>query len=256
MAIDEALLLNFTPGTTLPVLRLYGWSPPALSIGRYQDAAAVLDLDRCRADNVPVVRRVTGGGVIYHTEELTYALVCAPRDLPPATSVKESFRVLTGFLLEAYRRLGLTATYAVDAAASSAVLGERTAFCFAGQETYDILVQGKKIGGNAQRRLKQAVFQHGSIPLLNRAGAGANYLRQPPSGIEASTTSLRDLGVMAPVEELNVLLAASFAAALGVELQSTTLTATEQQLAERLRREKYLNDEWNLQGVLPGEGRE
>ena len=255
MAIDEALLLNYIPGETPPVLRIYGWSPPALSLGRYQDAPAVLDLDRCRADGVPVVRRVTGGGVIYHTDELTYSLVCAPNDLPPATSVKESFRVLTGFLLTAYRQMGFTAAYAVDAASAHVPLGERTAFCFAGHETYDILANGRKLGGNAQRRLKHAVFQHGSIPLRNRAGEGSTYLRQPPTYIVSTTTALRELGINAPVEELNDLLARSFAAALGVTLQPATLTAAEQQAAAQLRREKYLDDRWNLRGELPGVGR-
>ena len=114
MAIDEALLANFTPETSTPVLRLYGWSPPALSLGRFQKAAEVLDLDRCREAGVPIVRRITGGGVIYHAEELTYSLVCSPSHLPAATSIKESFRLLTSFLLAFYRSLGLAAEYAVD----------------------------------------------------------------------------------------------------------------------------------------------
>ena len=174
MAIDEALLRSFDPESSLPVLRLYGWNPPALSLGRFQNAAEVLDLERCRADGVAVVRRVTGGGVIYHADELTYSLVCAPYQIPPASSVKDSFRVLTGFLLAFYRTLGLDAAYAVDAVPEGTRLGERTAFCFAGRESFDILADGRKIGGNAQRRLKGVIFQHGSIPLQNRAVTGLN----------------------------------------------------------------------------------
>ncbi len=255
MAVDEALLLNFVPGQTPPVLRLYGWQPPALSLGRYQDAADVLDLARCQQAGLPVVRRVTGGGVIYHADELTYSLVCAPTDLPPAISIKESFRVLTGFLLAAYRKLGLIADYAVDAAPAQAPLGERMAFCFAGHETYDILVNGKKLGGNAQRRLKQAVFQHGSIPLLNRAEMGATFLVHPPAGIVASTTALRDIGIAAPEAELNALLVAAFAETLQVEIVSAALTAAEQQTMARLLRDKYQSDAWNLAGEQPGEGK-
>ena len=74
----------------------------------------VLDLERCRAKNVTVVQRITGGGVIYHADELTYAIVCAPQHLPGETTVKESFRYLTGFLLTFYRELGLPAAYAAD----------------------------------------------------------------------------------------------------------------------------------------------
>src|SRR5512138_1693627 len=99
MAIDEALLSSFDPNRSLPVLRLYGWSPAALSLGRFQNAEDVLDLDRCQAAGIPVVRRITGGGIIYHAAELTYSLVCAPYHLTPAASIKESFRILTSFLL-------------------------------------------------------------------------------------------------------------------------------------------------------------
>jgi lipoate-protein ligase A len=158
MAIDEALLHSFDPALSLPVLRLYGWNPPALSLGRFQKAAEVLDMERCRDDGVAIVRRMTGGGVIYHADELTYSLVCAPGQIPPASSIKDSFRVLTGFLLAFYRALGLDAAYAVDAAPEGTRLGERTAFCFAGKESFDILANGRKIGGNAQRRLKGVIF--------------------------------------------------------------------------------------------------
>src|SRR4051812_14673902 len=78
MAVDEALLRCFDPVRSLPVLRIYGWNPPALSLGRYQDAAAALHLSLCAHDGVPVVRRMTGGGIIFHALELTYSIVCAP----------------------------------------------------------------------------------------------------------------------------------------------------------------------------------
>ena len=134
MAIDEALLCSFEQDASRPILRTYAWDPPALSLGRFQDAQEVLDLERCRRDNVAVVRRVSGGGTIYHVDELTYSIVCAPEQIPLATSVKDTFRVLTGFLIDFYRSLGLDARYAVDIAKPGQRFGERTAFCFAGKE--------------------------------------------------------------------------------------------------------------------------
>src|SRR6266568_7439915 len=183
MAIDEALLLNFDPVQSMPVLRLYGWQPPALSLGRFQQAEEVLDLGRCVTANVPVVRRITGGGVIYHGDELTYSLVCAPQQIPAAASVKASFRVLTSFLLCFYQKLGLDAAYAVDHMPHGTCLGERADFCFAGKENYDILVNGKKIGGNAQRRMRSVIFQHGSIPLRDSVATGLGFLQKRPAGV-------------------------------------------------------------------------
>jgi lipoate-protein ligase A len=249
MAIDEALLHSFDPQISHPVLRLYGWEPASLSLGRFQKPAAVLDLDRCQADKVPVVRRVTGGGVIYHVDELTYSLVCAPGHIPPASSIKDSFRVLTGFLLAFYRGLGLEAAYAVDVAPAGTRLGERTSFCFAGKETFDILIGGMKIGGNAQRRQKGIIFQHGSIPLVNRSSTGLFYMRDRSPGQAVDTASLVQCGVAAEQVQLRQGLATAFGSYFGVTLKADALTSRECCMADELHAEKYLKDSWNLEGI-------
>ncbi|MBI2355411.1 MAG: lipoate--protein ligase family protein [Deltaproteobacteria bacterium] len=249
MAIDEALLRSFDPATSLPVLRIYGWEPAALSLGRFQKGAEVLDLERCRAEALPVVRRITGGGAIYHADELTYSIVCAPSQIPPASSIKDSFRVLTGFLLAFYRGLGLRAAYAVDALPSGTRLGERTPFCFAGKESFDILVGGGKIGGNAQRRQKGTIFQHGSIPLVNRAETGLSYMRQRVPEQARDATSLRDCGVCATGETVGQGLASAFKGHFGVELDNDTLNGQERQIAGELLLRKYSTELWNLEGV-------
>ena len=246
MAVDEALLENFDPVISSPVLRLYGWEPAALSIGRFQKAAEVLDLARCAACGVAVVRRITGGGVIFHADELTYALVCAPGQIPPAPSVKESFRVLTAFLLRFYRRLGLNPLYAADAATDGSRLGARHPFCFAGRESYDILIDGEKIGGNAQRRLKAAIFQHGSVPLLDRSPEGRGYLLDPSTARGAAAGSLAGAGVNLPAAELKRCMAESFAEALGVELRPDGLSDRERASVCRLLGEKYRDPGWNM----------
>jgi lipoyl(octanoyl) transferase len=249
MAIDEALLRSFDPAVSLPLLRLYGWEPPALSLGRFQKAAEVLDLERCQKDAVPVVRRVTGGGVIYHADELTYALICSPSQLPPAANIKDSFRELTSFLLAFYRRLGLQAEYAVDAMPDRSRLGEKTDFCFAGRETFDILANGSKIGGNAQRRLKGVVFQHGSIPIVNRAAVGLGYMRDQQAEYAEATSSLEECAVAVDRNRLCLELKNAFAEIFSVELRDDVCNSVEQECTERLLRDKYQSGSWNLQGV-------
>lgn len=249
MAIDEALLRSFDPASSRPVLRLYGWNPPALSLGRFQKAAEVLDLERCRDDGVAVVRRVTGGGVIYHADELTYSLVCAPGQIPPASSIKDSFRVLTGFLLVFYRALGLNADYATDIVPEGTRLGERTAFCFAGKESFDILADGRKIGGNAQRRLKGVIFQHGSIPLQNRAVTGLGYMREQAPEHAEGTLSLAECGVRADWDGLVNDISAAFSGYFGAVLRNETLSEAERADMEKLLASKYRSESWNLEGV-------
>ena len=249
MAIDEALLRSFDPASSLPILRLYGWSSPTLSLGRFQSAGEVLNPERCREDDVAVVRRITGGGVIYHADELTYSIVCAPGQIPPASSVKDSFRVLTGFLLAFYRQLGLNAAYALDATPAGTRLGERTAFCFAGKESFDILVNGCKIGGNAQRRLKGLIFQHGSIPLVNRAHTGLCYMREQRAEQAQGVTGLTECGIGAGPGQLRKNLAAAFSNNFTVKLCEDKLSAHEQVDAEQLSQMKYTSDSWNLKGI-------
>ena len=239
MAIDEALLTCFDPADSAPVFRLYGWNPPAFSLGRFQDAGEVFDLGKCKDAGIPVVRRITGGGVIYHAGELTYSIVCTPHQVPPAVSVKDSFRVLTSFLLRFYEKLGLTARYAVDHYPAGTLLGERTPFCFAGREAYDILVDGRKIGGNAQRRLKNIIFQHGSIPLWNCLSTAAGYMRERPTGLEEGTASLAELGVAMDLPWLKRSLSEGFRENFGVSLRQSGLTGREEDSAAQLQQGTY-----------------
>lgn len=249
MAIDEALLRSFDPAGSQPVLRLYGWQPPALSVGRFQRAAEVLDLGRCRADGVPIVRRITGGGVIYHADEVTYALVCSPEQIPPASSIKDSFRVLTGFLITLYRDLGLEASYALDAVSPDVRLGERTAFCFAGKESFDIMVKGRKIGGNAQRRQKGVIFQHGSLPLVNRAATGLSFMREREPALADNAASLEQCGIPTDYVMVRRKLLDAFRKNFTVDLSPQPLTDRERSLARELLAGRYGTDRWNLEGV-------
>ncbi|HEU0265520.1 MAG TPA: lipoate--protein ligase family protein [Geobacterales bacterium] len=247
MAIDEALLDCFAGDGSHPILRLYGWQPAALSLGRFQAAEAVLDRQRCVKAGVTVVRRITGGGVIFHADELTYSLVCTPDQIPPAPTVKGSFFVLTSFLLSFYHRLGLSAQFAEQCAPSGSHLGQRTDLCFAGRESADILVHGRKIGGNAQRRRKGVIFQHGSIPLIDRAATGGPFLAQPVD-LAGVVTSLADEGVGSGRDELVALLCQAFADTLAAGVTVSSLTVAEEERAAELLAHKYETDAWNWRG--------
>jgi len=231
MAIDEVLLACFVPGESLPILRLYGWNPPAFSCGRFQQPGEIINLVRCCADGVQVVKRITGGGVIYHAEELTYSIVCPTDFIPGSRSVKDAFFQLTSFLVKFYLNLGLEACHAVDHYSGDMRFGERTPLCFAGVESCDILVNSEKIGGNAQRRLKHVIFQHGSIPLRQMAGEGNKYLLQPDNGIVERTTSLQNQGIAVEPGELASLLKNSFAECFNVTFRADALTTVEQEIA-------------------------
>jgi len=247
MAVDEALLTCFDPERSRPVLRFYAWAPPAFSVGRFQRAEDAVHVGRCVEAGIPVVRRLTGGGCIYHGGELTYSIVCAARHLGGNDGVKESYRRLCGFLLKAYRKLGLAPCFAVDALPDRSGLGVRTPLCYAGREEYDIMIAGSKLGGNAQRRSRGVIFQHGSIPLAPTLHDAAPFLRAPAG---RWSLSLRETGAATGETEIKQLLEDSFRENLEVSLERTGLSAEEDTAAGRLLENKYLRDSWNIEGMV------
>jgi lipoate-protein ligase A len=195
MQRDEQLAADLPGG--LPVLRLYQWSPPAVSLGRHQPLED-LDVERLAADGIDVVRRPTGGRAILHWNELTY---CAVVPLE-GRSLREVYLFLNLGIVTGLRALG------VDAELTSAESDFRAAYehpsaipCFATSARNEIHARGRKLVGSAQRRYGGTVLQHGSILLgpehlkitdylaLSDEGARAQLRRS----FEASTICLRDL---------------------------------------------------------------
>ncbi|MCF7870588.1 MAG: lipoate--protein ligase family protein [Candidatus Omnitrophica bacterium] len=231
MGLDRALFEAFLSDKTMPVFRFYRWRNPALSLGRFQNPKKVLDFNNCRKDNLAVLKRITGGTAIYHWQnELTYSLTCPVASIG-SLSVKESYRKITSFLVAAYRRLGLEAQYAKDSAlAAPFKIGRPADFCFAGCQEYDILIQGKKIGGNAQKRKKGVIFQHGSIPFKLPKNPG-KYLLNKNCGSK-KYLSLSELGVTDFYQFKNILIN-SFENNLGVKLISGKINKLEEELAAK-----------------------
>ncbi|HEB01824.1 MAG TPA: lipoate--protein ligase family protein, partial [Nitrospirae bacterium] len=163
MALDEALLDSACKGESPPTLRLYGWSEPAVSIGRHQRASDV-DLAFCRERSIPVVRRPTGGRAILHGLELTYSF-SAHLPLPGfGRSVLDSYGTLSRAFMHAFRSLGLAALNGSRRKKGPGPDGANP-LCFASASYGEISIGGKKIIGSAQRRCPYGFLQQGSIPL-------------------------------------------------------------------------------------------
>lgn len=236
MAVDEALLLCFKEGD-MPILRLYGWEK-ALSVGRYSNLWRSLDRKTVEEQNIPFVRRISGGGILVHGGDLSYSLII-PRDWVREKGVKESYRYLCSFLIRLYEKLG----YRADFAGENSVNVQACDVCLASNEVYDILIEGKKIGGNAQRHTRHALFQHGSIPMSINESFFIPYFSKE-TGFENAAT-LENLGTKISYEELSQLLQETFSETLGAKLMSDTLNLSEEQCAKELAEEKYTQASWN-----------
>jgi lipoyl(octanoyl) transferase len=207
MALDNFLFNSFSPNNSIPTFRTYRWNKPAISLGRFQDAEKVLNIDNCRKDNVAIVKRITGGGAIFHSpDELTYSLVCAAQFFK-ADSVKDSYQKITRFLIKAYKALGFSAQYAKNYKKNKKQLGRVSNFCFSGWQDYDILIDAKKIGGNAQKRKRAVIFQHGSIPFKIPANIDDYFLK--PINNKNNYLCLSEIG-FTDLEKLKKTLVESF----------------------------------------------
>lgn len=162
MALDESLLNWHSEGEIPPTLRFYGWSQPTLSAGQFQKVHKSIDFDHVKSYNCQFVRRLTGGSAVLHDKELTYSIVVSEDHPEIPTSIKEAYHILSKGLYEGFKNLGITVDYALP---ERSAMKERTAVCFEKAAFYEMVVEGKKLSGNAQTRKKGVLLQHGSIPM-------------------------------------------------------------------------------------------
>lgn len=187
MRRDAALLAAAAEDATV-VLRLYTWNPPAVSLGHMQRAAEVLDLAACRATGVDVVRRPTGGRAVLHWQELTYAVVASVRDRRFGTTLGSAHAVIGDCLAAALARFGVRVQLSRPEAERSPRRPERPCFLSSGRA--EVLVDGRKLVGSAQRRTAAAFLQHGSL-LLGPAHEGLADLLLDTRGQPQRAAALR-----------------------------------------------------------------
>jgi len=234
MAIDEAICRVRSKGQSLNTIRLYRWKPSAVSIGYFQILEQEVDVEACRDLGVDIVRRMTGGGAVYHSYEgeVTYSVIVnqdhpkIPRDL------LKSYELICGGIVLALEDLGIKAEF---------------------RPINDIDVKGRKISGNAQTRRWNIVLQHGTILLDTDIKTMFTVLKVSKEKIsdkliksveERVTTIRRELGRRVTFEETTEALKTSFSKVFDVKLVEAGLNREERELASKLRKEKYNTQEW------------
>jgi len=197
MALDEALLRTAAKRERL-LLRVYSWEKPSVSFGYFQKFPAHL------ADGYEVVRRPTGGGVVYHVEDTTYTVVAPPGHSLHAMKTADAYCALHKAVAAAFE-----SRPALHEAPLHSPQGQYE--CFQKPVHGDIVADGRKLAGGAQRRNKFGLLHQGSI---------------------AAKLS---------VEQIE----GGFQEVFGVGFEKYELTDAERTLAGKLVREKYATDAWN-----------
>ncbi len=181
MAADSYLMKQVTPHS-LPVLRLYQWNQPTLSIGNNQKLET-LGLQEGSPIRPVIIRRMTGGQAVLHGSDLTYSMTAQSTLFG---GVLETYRSLASAFVQFFTNLGLTPNIVQPSRRKR--IQSAGAACFTAVSSYELTIGGKKIIGSAQRQTSKAFLQHGSIPLHSQnlddlfiAKAGMTYQDQMTS---------------------------------------------------------------------------
>lgn len=185
MRRDAALLAGAGRGAP-PVLRLFRFAPHGITLGASQRPEVELDLARCAADGVPWAMRPTGGRAIFHAEEWTYALAAALDDDVWGGSRARAYDAVSRLVLGSLRRLGVPAALAPGRAGDLRPRGRGgpAAPCFASTARHEVVLDGRKLVGSAQRRTSHALLQQGSVLLGPGHLRLADYQRVAPDARE------------------------------------------------------------------------
>ncbi len=231
MAFDETLLL-FREKDLIPnTLRLYIFSPSAVTFGYFQRIRDVVNLEYVRRNNIGFTRRITGGGAVYHDEygEITYSIVASLKHFP--RDILERYRTICMGVMKAIEFFGLKPVF---------------------KPVNDILVNNKKISGSAQTRKKKAFLQHGTLMYntdLEKLAMSIKPLKEKlvDHGVESVSEHVTTLSIELEKsidrEEVIDALVNGFSEALGVEFYRDKPLKEELEYAEKLV-EKYISVEW------------
>ncbi len=233
MAIDKAILMANSKGLVPPTVRFYYWEPSAITIGYFQSLEEEIDLDKCKSYGVDYVRRITGGGAVFHEHELTYSIVVSESHGEIPKNIMDSYGRICGAIIKGLKNFGIDSIY---------------------HPINDILSNGKKISGNAQTRKYKTVLQHGTIILDVDVEKMFSLLRVPNekikdkliSDVKQRVTSVKHiLGRGVSFDEIVKDMKKGFEEEFNVDLVLGNLTDEEKSFSDEFEKNCFSLKEWN-----------
>ncbi len=226
MSVDQALLES-VEATRVPVLRLYQWSAPTLSLGYFQKVAE--REQHAASQTAQTVRRSTGGGAILHHRDLTYS-IALPMSQISAGARLGLYRDMHESIAAALAEFGIRVLpHRVD----QGWTGVQNAFlCFQRRTDEDLVASGYKVLGSAQRRSRSATLQHGSLLLT------ASDLAPELPGVTCLT------GKPVAARDLSTLIAEKVGNRLSITWNSGSLTESDKGRAKKVQDERFGARNW------------
>jgi lipoate-protein ligase A len=241
MAIDQALFEGVQAGDR-PVLRLYRWQPPCLSLGRNQSARGIYDPDLARRRGIDIVRRPTGGLAVFHDRELTYTVAAQVTTLGRP---RPAYAAINSALASGVDRMGASVTIAPHRPAPGPLVGA-THPCFGHATVGEVTADGRKLVGSAMRFENRTILQHGSILIDGDQSEVVSLQVRSPAGsmtLPPPITLREVLGRVPDWPELYTAVLEGFTAMFGTTFEASRPTDAECGRARDLEAH-YRNEAW------------
>ncbi|NYT04706.1 MAG: lipoate--protein ligase family protein [Candidatus Methanofastidiosa archaeon] len=225
MGLDEALLSLRAKDKIIDTFRFYSFFPSCVSIGYFQRLESSIDLDYCNKNNIDYVRRITGGGNVFHDSEgeLTYSVVMSEKNT--SENILDSFQFIYGGIIKGLKNLGINVEF---------------------KPLNDLTLNSKKLSGSAQTRKSGVILQHGTLMYNTDLELMVRVLRVSDKKIEIKkrVTNLSIEGYSLDKKELLECLKKGFEENFG-KYKEYNISKEELNLARKLSLEKYQTDSWN-----------
>jgi lipoate-protein ligase A len=237
MGIDSAIVQSVAEGESMPVLRLYSWINPVVTVGYFQKVSDTVNTCYCRKNNIDVIRRITGGGTVLHNKEITYSFIAPVKNSFLPEDLISSFKAIIDPIIISLQKMRIDAVF---------------------KPVNDILVDNKKISGSAQTRKHGVLLQHGTILTgidkdifegalifdfnkLNEKG-----VTEPLDLVTSVKNILGDKFNQDTACSLNKSIIDNFSKVLNMEIVEKNLSARERTAAYSYMNDIFEKNEWNM----------
>jgi lipoate-protein ligase A len=243
MALDEAIAAEARRGNSPPTLRFYGWERESVSLGSFQKITD-LNLPFCNSNDIPVVRRPTGGRAILHGDELTYSFSSMNGGLFPG-GLLETYGQLGSALKAALEMLGADITMKTSRESGQNLT--KSPLCFRSTSYGELSFRGRKLIGSAQKRWKDGFLQQGSIPyVIDEVNMRAIFGPDASSRAGEGMAGLKEVLPGFDPGRLRQAIRASFENRFGISFRCSGPSPEELRLARELEVRKYRSLHPNL----------
>jgi lipoate-protein ligase A len=244
MAIDESILSSVSENLSNETIRFFDFEPAAVTVGRLQRVDPGL-IDTCRINHIDLVRRLTGGRIVVHTEDFTFSFIVHASNPSFGGSVYQTYEAVSAPFLSALRRMGIPVEWRKAPLPDRQRNEGRAAkaeLCFAATSRYEIVVHGQKILGISQYRRADTILVQGTL-LLGKP----LVLYKTLFGAQGATNGFSCIANahQAPVNFAAMAKAISYdiKETYGISLREGVLSSIEAETATQLT-EKYRAPKW------------